>query len=835
MLKDLRYAFRILLKKPAFSLIAILSLALGIGANTAIFSLLDALMLKSLPVHQPNRLVLFGNARGAGLTNGFPNESWDLFAYPFYREAQQRTDVFSDVAALLSLQWTVHGRINSMGSSGEIEKIKAQLVSGTYFTTLGVNASLGRTLTDADDQNVGGNPVAVVSNAWWQRRLGGDATALTRTITIDEVTYSIVGVAPTEFFGTTVGEAPDVWIPLSMGKKLPPAYWDGRTDPSFQSLYVIGRLRDGVSKDQANAVVNLIFRQSLQNIAGPQPSAERLQDIQRASVELTPAGRGVSSLREQFSLSLKVLMGVVGLVLLIACANVANLLLAQGTARRREFAVRLAVGASRSRLVRQVFTESLLLAFIGGFVGVVTAWWGSRMLLQMASSGSETLPIDVTPNLRVLGFTLAASLLSALIFGTAPALRAARLEPNSSLKGRGTTRSAFQGPLGKALVVAQVAISLLLLIGAGLFVRTLINLQNLPSGFNQANVVLFDIDTSAAGYKEDDPRLVNMLSDVETQVRQVPGVRAASFSFFVFNQGAWTSRLVIDGQTLPDDQSSTIRNNVVGPDFFDAMGLALILGRGFSSDDKEKSQKVAVISETMANRFFPSTSPLGKRFGIDGPKSGNQIEVVGVIKDAKYGVLTEQFRPMAYYPVAQRPSPLNNFVVRFSGPADSVIPQIRQAVKQVNRNLPIDDVVSLTEHVARSLVQQRLIARLASFFGLLALSLACVGLYGVMSYAVARRTNEIGIRMALGAPKKNVLWLVLREVFLLVSIGLVIGLGASLATTKTASTLLFGLKPNDPLTIAMSSGLLILVALLAGYLPARRAARVDPMVALRDE
>jgi predicted permease len=835
MLNDIRYGLRILLKKPGFTLIAVVSLALGIGANTAIFSLLDAVMLKSLPVEQPDRLVLFGNGQNQGLTNDFPDESTDLFSYTFYREAQQRKDVFTDVASLLSIPWTVHGRVNSNGSSSDIEKINAQLVSGTYFTTLGVNASLGRTLTETDDQNVGGHPVVVVSNAWWQKRLGGDAQALSKTITIDEVTYSIVGVAPGEFYGTNVGEAPDIWLPLAMEKKLPPAYWDGRTNKQFQSLFLIGRLKDGVTRDQANAVVNLIFKQSLQDRAGAQPSAETLQKIQRASVELTPVGRGLSQLRQQFSLSLKVLMGVVGLVLLIACANVANLLLANGAARRREFAVRLALGAGRGRLVQQLLTESLLLAAIGGALGVVVAWWGSRMLVVLASSGSETLPIDVAPNLRVLGFTLGASLLSALIFGVAPALRAARLDPNPSLKTKTTSRNTFQGPLGKALVVSQVALSLLLLVGAGLFVRTLINLQNLPTGFNEENVMRFEIDSSAAGYKDDDPRLVKMLTDVETNVKTVPSVTAASFSFFVFHQGAWSSTAFVSGGETTDDPGRVIRNNVVGTDFFTVMGIPLVLGRGFGSYDTEKSQKVAVISETMAQRLFPNTSPLGKRFGIDGAASSNEIEVVGVVKDAKYGNLTEQFRPMAYYVLAQRSQALSNFIVRFSGSADSVVPQIRAAIKQVNPNLPIDDVVSLSDHIGRSLVQQKLIARLASFFGLLALLLACVGLYGVMSYAVARRTNEIGIRMALGAQRTNVLWLVLREVLILVAVGLVIGLGVSLATTKTASTLLFGLKPNDPLTIALASVLLVVVAVLAGYLPARRAAHVDPMIALREE
>jgi predicted permease len=677
----------------------------------------------------------------------------------------------------------------------------------------------------------------VVSHAWWESRLGGDPAAVGKTITIDQTTYTIIGVAPKEFFGTTVGQAPDIWVPLAMEAQLPPAHWNGRNDKEFQSLYLIARLKNGVRAEQASAAVNLLFKQSLQERAGAQASPVRLQDIQRASIELTPAGKGLSELRREFSLSLRILMAVAGVVLLIACANVANLLLARAASRQKEFAVRLALGAGRIRLIRQLLTESVLLATLGAIFGVALAWWGSRLLVLMASAGSESLPLDVTPNARILSFTLLASLLSAVIFGTAPALRAARIEPNSALKGgKGAAQATPQSPLGKALVVAQVALSLLLLVGAGLFVRTLINLQNLPTGFNQQNVMLFQIDTATTGYK--DAQLPPLMREVEEKVKTTPGVQAASFSFFIFNQGQWITAAFTREPNPPaplEGQSRGIRNNVVGPDYFAAMGIPLVLGRGFGSQDTDKSQKVAVISETMARRFFPNGSPLGAHFGIDGPESGNQIEVIGVVKDAKYMSVKEQLRPMAYYPHAQRPQPLGNFVVRFSGAPEFVVPQVRQAIRQVNRNLPIDEVVSLSEHIGRSLVQQKLIARLASFFGLLALLLACVGLYGVLSYAVARRTNEIGIRMALGASPGNVLWLVLREAFTLVMIGVVLGLAASLAATQTASTLLFDVKPNDPMTITLATLLLLTVAALAGYLPARRAARVDPMVALRDE
>ena len=834
LMQDLRYGVSVLIKSPVFTTVAVLSLALGIGANTAIFSLLDAVLLKSLPVHEPEKLVLFGNADDEGMTNGFPNKSWDLFSYPFYQEVRQHNEVFSDVAAVLSIPWSVHGTVTINESSGEIEKMNVLVVSGAYFSVLGVNASLGRAITEADDQNVGGHPVAVVSHTWWKRKLGGDPAAVGKIITIDQTSYTIIGVAPKEFLGTTALQAPDIYVPLAMEAQLPPGHWNGRNDKTFQSLYLIARLKNGVSSEQASAAVNLLFKQSLQEQLGAQPSAERLQDIERASIELTPAGKGISSLRRQFSPSLQILMAVVAVVLLIACANVANLLLARASARQKEFAVRLALGAGRIRLIRQLLTESVLLATLGGVAGVVLAWWGSRLLVLMASAGSESLPIDVTPNARILSFTLLVSLLSAVIFGTVPALRATRVEPISSLKGgKGAVQATSQSPLGKMLVVAQVALSLLLLVGAGLFVRTLINLQNTPTGFNQQNALLFKLDTATTGYK--DAQLTNLLREVEEQVKGVPGVQAAAFSFIIFNQGGWSSMAFTRDQIQIEEKDRLVRQNIVGQDYFTAMGIPLIHGRGFGPQDTDKSQKVAVINETMAKRFFPDSSPVGRYFGRGRPENSGQIEIIGVVKDTKYASLTEKSPSIAYYPYTQIRDFLNNFVVRFSGPPESIVPQVQQAIKQVNRNLPVDEVVSLSEHVGHSIVQQKLIARLASFFGLLALLLACIGLYGVLSYAVARRTNEIGIRMALGAQSSNVLWLMLREAFTLVLAGVVIGLLASLAATRMAANLLFDLKPNDPLTIVMATSLLIVVAALAGYLPAHRATRVDPMAALRDE
>jgi len=629
-------------------------------------------------------------------------------------------------------------------------------------------------------------------------------------------------------------EKQDMWVPLAMEAQMPPAYWNGRENKTYQSNYLIARLKNGVSAERASAAVNLLFKQFLQEWAGAQAQAERLKDIQRANIELTPAANGLPGLRLRFSLSLRILMAVVGVVLLIACANVANLLLARAATRQKEFAVRLAVGAGRTRLIRQLLTESLLLSGLGAVAGIVLAWRLSRMLLLMASNGPEALPLNLTPNLRVLVFTLVASLLSALIFGTAPALRAARIEPNSSLKdGKGAAQGASQSRFGKALVVAQVALSLLLLVGAGLFVRTLINLRSLPSGYDQENVLLVSADIAAIGYQG--VQRSALLREVEEKVKTLPGVRAASFSLVVFNQGFWPATIFTRDLNAMDREKRVIRNNVVGQDYFTTMGIQLLEGRVFGPQDTNQVRPVAVISETLARRFFPGGSPLGKHFGMDRPESIDQFEIIGVVKDSKYQSLAEPPEPNAYYIHSQIPFPLNNLVIRYSGSPDAVIPQVRRAITEVNRALPIDGVISLSEHIGLSLAQERLVARLATFFGLLALLLACVGLYGVLSYAVARRTNEIGVRMALGAQARNVLWLVLRETLFLVAIGIAIGLPVALAATRLIKGFLFGLSANDPLTIALAVSLMLAVAALAGYLPARRATKVDPMMVLRQE
>jgi predicted permease len=828
--QDLRYGVRTMLRSPGLTIVAVLSLALGIGANTAIFSLMDAVMLRALPVEEPGQLVLFGDGRAAGSTDDFPDSTTRLFSYAFYREVQKENQVFAGVAAILSIPFGTHGTVEG---SGSIEQMNTELVSGTYFPVLGVNPVLGRTLTDADDQTPGGHPVVVASYSWWRRRFGRDPSILGKKLTIGSTVYTIIGVTPSDFFGTTVGQSPDLWIPLSMEKQVSPG-WNGLDNKFFQSLYIIARLKNGMGVEQAGANINVLFKQILHEYAGPEASKERLDDIQRARIDLTSVARGLSRLRRQFSEPLEILMTVVGLVLLIACANIANLLLARSTTRHREIAVRQALGARRSRLIRQLLTESLLLALLGGALGVAFAAWANHLLLAMVSGGPAPLPLNVAIDARLLVFTLVVSLVTALLFGTAPALRATSLELANSLKeGRGPVGAAARSPLAKALVVSQVAFSLVLLVGAGLFLRSLVNLTNVDTGFNKENVLRLQIDATSVGYKED-ARLAALYQDIEQRVSALPGVRAASISFFTFNDGEWTDDVSVQGHASPV-RDREVSHNLVGSGYFAAMGIPVLVGRTFGSQDTAASAKVAVINEAMARRLFPAGSPIGHHFGIGGPEHANDIEVIGVVKDAKYDSLKEDPQPADYLPYSQNIHYLGDFEARFSGNPKTIASEVRRAIGEVDHNLPVSDVTTLAEQVGRSIASQKLVAQLSAFFGLLAVFLACIGIYGLMAYAVTRRTSEIGIRMALGAGRSNVLWLVMREILVLVALGIAVGVPVTFAGNRLVSSLLFGLSPTDPTTMLAAPAILLAVAALAGYLPARRASKVDPMVALRYE
>ena len=828
LVQDVNYGVRAMLRSPGITIVALLSLALGIGAITAIFSLMDALMLRSLPVKDPGRLILFGDATWSGISDGFPINQ--LYSYPFYREMQKKNQVFSEMTAVFSMTNRVHG---SVEGRSEAEPINVQLVSGTYFSMLGVQAMAGRTLTEEDDRTRDGNPVAVVSYFWWTRSLARDPSVLNKKLRIGETLFTIVGVAPQEFFGTKVGESPDLWIPLSMQKEVPPNF-DGYGDNFSESLYLMARLKPGVSMGQASADANLLYQQILRGFPDAPLSQENLEKLRQTRVDLTPMATGLSALRRQFSDPLKILMAAVGLVLLIACANIANLLLARSTARARELAVRQALGAGRTRLIRQLLTESLVLALAGGALGVALALGASRLLLRLVSGGQEAVPLDVSMNLRLLLFTLAITLVTAVLFGTIPAFRATRLQLTESLKeGRGSVSAGGRSLLAKALVVSQIAFSLVLLVGAGLFLRTLINLGNVDTGFNRENVLRLQTDASSVGYKENDPRLAALYQQIEERVGALPGVRAASYSLFTYNEGSWNNTVWVQGYAV--DKDNNVKHNVVGTHYFATMGIPLLEGRTFGSQDTATSPQVAMISETMARTMFPKGSPIGRHYGRIGPEHAGDTEVIGVVKDAKFEALQEDPQTVDYYPYSQQLRYLNDVEVRYAGDFDAIVPSVRRAIHDVDHNLPISHVTTLDEQVGRSIANQRLVAQLSMFFGLLALFLACIGIYGVMSYVVTRRTSEIGIRMALGAGRSSVLWLVLREILILVTSGVAIGVAVAWAGDRLVSNLLFGLKPSDPVTLMSATVVLLMVAAIAGYWPARRASLVNPIVALRCE
>lgn len=834
--RDLFYGARVLNKNRIFAATAILTLALGIGANTAIFSLLNAVMLRNLPVRQPQQLVLFGKGLATGSTGFLPNEPTTLFSYPFYRQFRHDNSVYSDVLAISSILFRTHGRIAGRAA---FEKVDVELVSGNYFQALGVSPVRGRVLSDADDETPGANPVAVASWSWWQEQLGANPNAIGKTVTMGSTTYTIVGVAAPGFFGLTVGQSPDLWVPLAMEKEISPG-WNGLDKKLFQSLHMFARLKPGVTLQQARADTNFHFHQIMRAFAGNEHSQQAIDGLRRARIDLTPGATGRSEIRNQFSSPLKLLMVVVGLVLLIACANVANLLLGRATVRQREIAVRLSLGGARRRLVGQLLAESGLLALAGGALGAALGWGASRLLLALVSTGSETAPLRVSLDVRVLAFTLCVTALTVVVFGVLPALRTTAAEPIGVLRGgRGTVGLPARNRLSSSLVVGQVAMSIALLAGAGLFLRTLSNLMSIDTGFDRHNVLYTGVDFPAAGYQPD-ARTEALMERLEDRLNSMPDIRAASFAFFVFNGGGWTTSIKLPGKAqAPDDPD--VDHNIVGPRYLDAMKMPVIAGRGLNSHDNPASRKVAVVNETMVRTYFGGVSPIGRTFSIDDDEERDadfdDIEVVGVVKDAKYEKLAEKPMPAAFYPHAQHPRfrIIGSLVARYSGDSTAAQAELRRALREVGPNLPLGEVTTLERVVGDSVVNKRLAAQLCTFFAVLAAFLACIGIYGVMSWSVARRTNEFGIRMALGAGRGFVLRTVLGEAARLVTLGVVIGLALALASSRIVASLLFGVSAYDPLVLGVAIVAMISIALLAGYLPARRATRIDPMTALRYE
>jgi predicted permease len=819
LIEDLRYGARTLRKSPVFTAVAVLSLALGIGANSAIFTLIDAVMLRSLPVAEPGQLVeiekFYDNQKGG-------------FSYPLYQELRDRNQVFGGLLTASKTPLRLSDEPEGAGAQG-------QYVSGNFFQVLGVRAWLGRTIVPEDDRlsQGGGNPVVVIGYSLWQRRFGGDAAAVGKTLPVEGRPFTVVGVLPPGFYGMQVGRTLDFAIPIAREAQIRPQSWLGESD--YNWLSVAGRLQPGVSRTRARADLAVVFHQFLLAHAGggSDPHERELALSQR--LEVSPAANGLSAPRDAFSHPLLILMAAVALVLLIACANLANLLLDRASARRREMAVRLAIGAGRGRLVRQLLTESLLLSALGGLLGLFLAWWGSAFLVSMMANGGTPLRLDLHLDARVLAFTFSVSVLTGMLFGVAPAFRSTRVDVGPALKegGRAVGRDASRAWLGKALVMAQVALSLMLLAGAGLFMGTLRNLHTMDAGFERAGILLSTIEPGTAGYHG--PALANFYRALLLRVRQVPGVRACGLSLITPIAGGGVDLPAkVEGYAPAPHEDNTVYVNRVSPGYFAAFGTPLLAGRDFDWHDRPESPPVALINESMARYYFHNASPLGRWVALGG---GEPARIVGVVKDARYVSLREPIHRTVYvnaFQMAEMDQGLE-FAVRTAANPLQLPAAIRREVRAIGGNVPVKNETTFDRQIDQSLMQERLMATLSSFFGALALLLAAIGTYGVLAYAVGRRTNEIGIRMALGASGGSVLWMILRETVGLVLGGIAVGLPLTLAVTRLTGKLLFGLTPADPLTLALAMFAMVVTAAGASYLPARRAARVDPMVALRYE
>ena len=814
--QDLRYAARMLSKNPGFTTIAVITLALGIGANTAIFSLIDVVLLKSLPVKDPEQLVALTSVIGA-------QERRPSFSYPTFHDLRARNQVFAEIFAY-------DGLALNLSEGDRTERVSGQLVSGNFFSGLGAAPLLGRVFSAEDDKSPGAHPVAILGHNFWQRRFASDPNVVGRTIRLNGYPFTVIGIAAPGFFGVEVGASPEVWVPMMMQPQLSAGDDRLRMRNNFR-IRIMARLKPGVSAQQSQVATDLLNQQINSEAPGINP---RLRDfLLKQHIELQPAGKGLSSLRSQFKQPLLILMCMVGLVLLIACANVANLLLARAKTREKEIAVRLALGASRFRLARQLLTESLLLSLFGALFGLLFALWATDLLVNLV--GRSRFTLELHPDLRALGFNLGVAVLTSILFGLAPAIQATRPDLISALKNEIPTLAGGAGrfELRKMLVVTQVALSLSLLVGAGLFVRTLRNLNGLDLGFRADKVLLLSMSPSLNGYNPEQAR--NFYAQLLERVKTLPGVQQASFADIPLLSGAWVTGVTIEGYQPRPGQDMSITAKNVEPKFFETMGIPLLTGRDFAATDGPGAPKVAIINETVARSFWGNENPIGKRIGIESPLPDS--EIIGVIKDTKYRNLKEQIPRTVYVPLAQTVVRAAECVlhIRTTGEPKDLIAAIRHEARALDKDLPLYNVKTFNELKAEGMLQERAVATLSSFFGLLALLLASVGLYGVMAYAVARRTREIGVRLALGAQAGDVLKLVIRQGMALVVVGLIIGLAVAMTLTRFIADQLYGVRPADPATFAAISLLLTAVALLACYLPARRATKVDPMVALRIE
>ena len=835
LIQDLRYALRMLVRAPGFSIVIILTLGLGIGANTAIFSLMDQVLLRSLPVHDPSALVQLD---GPGLFSGRTLQD-RTFSYPMYRDLRDGNTVFSGLVAEF-------GTPATLGHREQRERVDAELISGNTFDVLKVAPALGRALTPDDDRVPGGHLVAVLGYGYWQRRFAGDPSVIGYPVTINSTPMTIVGVAPPGFAGVMSTTAADVFVPLMMKAQLAPTEDDLMSRRS-RFVKVVGRLKPGLTATAAKAELDVLYRQineaELQDTFTDATDSFRTRFREKTLV-LHSAARGLSNAREDFSTPLIMLMAMVGVVLLIACANVATLLLTRATTRQKEMAVRLALGAPRGRLIRQTLTEGFVLAGAGGLVGVLLSIWLGDLLLSMLPSDSLSQSISTTPDLRVGIFTLAIAIVTAVGFGLVPALQNAGVELNKTMRevGAATGGGTRQARLRKGLVVAQVALSMLLVAGGGLFARSLYNLQHLNRGFDSSGLVSFSVDPSLSGY--DQARIRQFADRLLGDIRALPGVTSASLAEVAALTNSASRRTIeVQGYTPAERENMNAWANKVAPDYFRTMRLPLVAGREFSDSDDAGAPLVAIVNEAFARRFFGAESAIGRRFGWSAIDNPGAIEIVGVVKDAFYSSVRQGARGpeetpiFAYAPFAQG-ARLNAMTVyvRSTPEALTALPeQLRRAARQADASLPVFSMQAVDTTVEQSLFSERMLAMLSAAFGLVATLLAAIGLYGVMAYTVSRRTREIGIRIALGAERRTVLWLVLREVAFITVAGIALAIPAAIALGGVVRSQLFGVSAADPWTMALASLVLGVVALVAGWLPARRAARVQPLLALRAE
>ena len=876
-LQDVRFGLRMLRKNPGFTAVAILTLALGIGANTAIFSLIDSVMLRSLPVEDPQQLVLlkwqahhepvniwyssWGDCARTNQQRGALNPTGCSFSEPFFRRMAE-ANIFSQVTAFASA-----GRLDISGN-GPAAVIDGQLVSGSFFRTMGLKAAVGRLLQESDDA-ASAPPVAVLNYGYWQSAFGGSADVVGRTIELNGVPLTIVGVVESRFNGVTPGTDFRIWLPLSDAQRISDAVsWRNRQQGDVTNwwLTIVGRLPPGTELAQAQAAASGVFRNEMlhgptplfhsgEGASGGIPTANGAPSplstaADEPEIRLVRAQTGLTGARSRYADPLYLLMLAVGVILLIACANVAGLMLARNAARQREMAVRLALGAGRRRIGRQLLTESLMLSVLGGLLGILFAYWGTHAIVLFVSSG-QTRPLGFATgvDLRILGFTAALSLASGVLFGIAPAFCNTRVDLTPALKsGEGTPRTSRHAAggsfsTGNVLVVAQVALAAIVLFGAGLLVRTLANLRSVDLGFDSRNILIFQIDPTLAGYKP--PRLDRFYRQLQMRLAEVPGVESATYSTLpLLSNGLHVISFPWPG--APTDRGIEADTLGVGPFFFETLRMPVLAGRGFEVSDFEPATSKdaapppsiptpVIVNVAFVEKYLRKENPIGKRFGESAASARNPAipgyEIVGVVRDAKYSDLRRDVHPTVYTPQQDGGA---SFELRTAAP-QAILSAVRGIVAQADANLPLFDVRTQSEQIDRLLFQERLIARLSGFFGALALLLACIGLCGLLSYEVSRRTREIGVRIALGAASGDVLRLIIGQGLALSLAGGLVGVGAALALTRYLKSMLYGVAANDPVTIVASAVLLALVASAACWIPARRAMRVDPMVALRHE